>query len=244
MVQTDVPFSLKQEYMLVTSFCLQHSTSEAAPQGNKKRWAQFRDKCPMLFFWPNCEVCGILVPQPGYNPWPLQWKHGVLATGPPQVQMSLKRNETEVNTHHFGSHSTSVNFDKRHSLWVQVELGNNTPHLGNHNSGDYSPITMEEEGFGGQMIIAMAVYPSGHHLPSLLPKWNILVPQGWQPAAFSLKVQDPGQLSFSQWFWMWFLRSYDYETLNRWLWSNNRVTAMETSARNQRGMESTVLSVL
>ena len=49
---------------------------------------------------------------------------------------------------------------------------------------------MEEEGFGGQMTIAMAVYPSGHHLPSFLPRWNMLMPQGWQPAAFSLKVQD------------------------------------------------------
>lgn len=83
MVQMNVPFSLTQEYILVTTFCLQHSASEAAPQGKKKSWAQFRDKCPMLFFWPNCEVCGISVPQPGYNPLPLQWKHGVLTTGPP-----------------------------------------------------------------------------------------------------------------------------------------------------------------
>ena len=82
--------------------------------------------------------------------------------------MSLNRSETEVNTHHFWSLSTSVNFDKRHSLWVQEELGNNTPHLGSHNSGDYSSITMEEEGFGGQMTIAKAVSPSDHHLPRLL----------------------------------------------------------------------------
>ena len=36
-----------------------------------------------FFFWPCCVACGILVPQPGIAPVPLQWKHLVLTTGPP-----------------------------------------------------------------------------------------------------------------------------------------------------------------
>ena len=30
------------------------------------------------FFWPPCAACGILVPQPGIEPRPWQWKHQVL----------------------------------------------------------------------------------------------------------------------------------------------------------------------
>ena len=42
-----------------------------------------------LFFWPRCMACGILVPWPGMesNPWPLQWKHGVLTTGLPRKSL-------------------------------------------------------------------------------------------------------------------------------------------------------------
>ena len=36
-----------------------------------------------FFFWPHRMACGILVPQPGNEPWPWQWKHQVLTTGPP-----------------------------------------------------------------------------------------------------------------------------------------------------------------
>ena len=32
-------------------------------------------------FWLCCEACGILVPQSGIEPMPLQWKHRVLTTG-------------------------------------------------------------------------------------------------------------------------------------------------------------------
>ena len=35
-----------------------------------------------FFFWPPLAACGILLPQPGIEPMPLQWKHGVLTTGP------------------------------------------------------------------------------------------------------------------------------------------------------------------
>ena len=35
---------------------------------------------------------------------------------------------------------------------------------------NYTSVTMEEEDFGGQMAIAMAVCPSGHHVPTLIPK--------------------------------------------------------------------------
>ena len=36
-----------------------------------------------FFFQPCDEVCGVLVPQLGIELVPLQWKLGVLTTGPP-----------------------------------------------------------------------------------------------------------------------------------------------------------------
>ena len=36
-----------------------------------------------FMFWLLLAACGILAPRPGINPTPLQWKHGVLTTGPP-----------------------------------------------------------------------------------------------------------------------------------------------------------------
>ena len=44
--------------------------------------------------WPCHTACGILVPQPGIEPGPLQWKWRVRATGPPgnsQPLMALKK---------------------------------------------------------------------------------------------------------------------------------------------------------
>ena len=38
-----------------------------------------------FFLWPCCTACGILFPSPPRppgNPHPLQWKHGILTTGP------------------------------------------------------------------------------------------------------------------------------------------------------------------
>ena len=37
-----------------------------------------------LFFFFGVVTCGILVTWPGMNLCPLQWKHGVLTTGPPR----------------------------------------------------------------------------------------------------------------------------------------------------------------
>ena len=34
------------------------------------------------YFWLYCVACGILVPRLGIEPWPQQWKHWVLTTGP------------------------------------------------------------------------------------------------------------------------------------------------------------------
>ena len=41
-----------------------------------------------LTFWLRSAACGILLPQ-GLNPWPLQWKCGVLTTGPPAKSFLL-----------------------------------------------------------------------------------------------------------------------------------------------------------
>ena len=35
-----------------------------------------------FFFWPYHMACGILIPQSGIEPRPLQWEHRVLTTGP------------------------------------------------------------------------------------------------------------------------------------------------------------------
>ena len=37
-----------------------------------------------LFYSFILAACGILVPQPGIEPVPLHWEHGVLTTGPAQ----------------------------------------------------------------------------------------------------------------------------------------------------------------
>ena len=36
-----------------------------------------------FFFWPCITAFGILVPQPGIEPVPLHWKHGLVTIGPP-----------------------------------------------------------------------------------------------------------------------------------------------------------------
>ena len=40
------------------------------------------------FFWPGHAAYGILVPWPGIEPGPRQWKRGVLTTGPPGNSLS------------------------------------------------------------------------------------------------------------------------------------------------------------
>ena len=39
--------------------------------------------CLAGFFWAHHAACGMLVACPGIDPCPLQWKCGVLTTGPP-----------------------------------------------------------------------------------------------------------------------------------------------------------------
>ena len=36
----------------------------------------------LFLFWSHCEACRFLVPWPGIEPVPLQWKLGVPLTGP------------------------------------------------------------------------------------------------------------------------------------------------------------------
>ena len=41
-------------------------------------------------FWGAAHApCGILIPQPGLNPHPLEWEHGILTTGPPGKSLQL-----------------------------------------------------------------------------------------------------------------------------------------------------------
>ena len=43
-----------------------------------------------FFFWPCSTACGILVPNQGSNPCPLQWKPRVLTTGPTGKSLNSK----------------------------------------------------------------------------------------------------------------------------------------------------------
>ena len=58
--------------------------------GERKRWSNIAELrvlclfvCLFVCFWLCCVACGILVPWPGIEPGPQQWKHRVLTTGPP-----------------------------------------------------------------------------------------------------------------------------------------------------------------
>ena len=42
-----------------------------------------------LFLWPYCMACRVLVPWPGIEPRPWQWKHQVLTTGLPGNSLNL-----------------------------------------------------------------------------------------------------------------------------------------------------------
>lgn len=49
MVQTNVPFSLTQECILVTTFCLQHSASEAPPKARRRAELSSETNVPCCF---------------------------------------------------------------------------------------------------------------------------------------------------------------------------------------------------
>ena len=61
------------------------------PGLNYSHWKAIINKGLMLsdwlffFFLPCLGACGTLIPQPGMEPYPLQWKCGVLTTGPREV---------------------------------------------------------------------------------------------------------------------------------------------------------------
>ena len=64
-------------------------------------WAEVFIFLFFLLFWPCRAACGILVPRPGIVPAPLQWKRGVLTTGPPAKsygQRSLKDCHLRIQT--------------------------------------------------------------------------------------------------------------------------------------------------
>ena len=46
-------------------------------------WVCLRVLWDFLFFQPCCTASRILVPQPGIEPGPCEWKHQILTTGPP-----------------------------------------------------------------------------------------------------------------------------------------------------------------
>ena len=54
------------------------------------------DNLFLLFIWLYCVACGIFVLWPGIEPWPWQWKHRVLTTGPPgnSQEMIISRQQS------------------------------------------------------------------------------------------------------------------------------------------------------
>ena len=59
----------------------------------KQQMCLLNQFCFVLFcfltFWPHCVPCRILVPWPGIEPMPLQWKHGFITTGPPGMSQEV-----------------------------------------------------------------------------------------------------------------------------------------------------------
>ena len=66
----------------------------------------------LIFFWLHHAACRILIPWPGIEPHPLQWKHGVLITGLPGNSDSSSRSFTFCNLE-LCYRSTSS-----HVLWI------------------------------------------------------------------------------------------------------------------------------
>ena len=62
--------------------------------------------------WPHCAACGILVPWPGWNPWPLQLKRGILTTGPPGKSLAIHFKYSNV----YMSVSNSLTISPLHPL--------------------------------------------------------------------------------------------------------------------------------
>ena len=55
-------------------------TSTVSAEEYARGWKTQGDRL-LLFFWPHRVACRILVPWPGNEPGPWQWKHRVLTTG-------------------------------------------------------------------------------------------------------------------------------------------------------------------
>ena len=64
----------------------------------------------LFFFWCQGVEFGILGPQPGSNPCPLQWKHIILTTGPPGKSLVPFRpqdvKEFQLGLYHYQTFST------------------------------------------------------------------------------------------------------------------------------------------
>ena len=57
--------------------------------GRNRLVVKIKHESKFFFFWPHPAACRILVPRPGTEPVPLQWKHGVLTTGLPGNSLKL-----------------------------------------------------------------------------------------------------------------------------------------------------------
>ena len=84
----DIPFVIEQsvkppgtgEMLLISNFCYPYLNEVSKPTSPGLVCVLFFFF--FLFFWSHFVACRTS-PARGSNPWPLQWKHGILTGGPP-----------------------------------------------------------------------------------------------------------------------------------------------------------------
>ena len=61
-----------------------------------------------FFFWPCIVACGTLVPWPGIELMPLNWKHGVLITGLPEKSLLSIWRKKDISKNEISTYSVKV----------------------------------------------------------------------------------------------------------------------------------------
>ena len=69
----------------IRAYCFKHLSTHHCAYLNIPLYQRekYHSKCHGVFFYAISHSCGILVPWPGIEPMPLQWKQGLSTTGPP-----------------------------------------------------------------------------------------------------------------------------------------------------------------
>ena len=71
-----------------------------------------------FFFWSHCTTFGILVSWPRIKPVPLQWKHGILTTGPPGNSLSCLLDNNHSKRCEVMSFGFDLHFSDDQQCWA------------------------------------------------------------------------------------------------------------------------------